>query len=110
VYARGVDNLHVAVLVLPVQFFRTGVDTGLVVTQLQETLDTTRRVLGALTVVAVGQVHDETGALEPLAFSGSDELVNDTLSVVAVDQCCSWMPIICVTNRIVATQPILSWQ
>jgi hypothetical protein len=80
---RGVDDLHVTVLVLTVKLLRRWVDSGLVVTQLQESLYSTRRVLGSLTIVSVRQREYQTGSLEPFTFTGSEELINDTLSVVA---------------------------
>jgi hypothetical protein len=39
-------------------------------------------VLRALTIVTVGQRHNETGSLHPLNLTGGNELINDTLSVV----------------------------
>ncbi|KAI3492962.1 hypothetical protein L1887_42337 [Cichorium endivia] len=80
---RGaVDDGHVAVLVLPVALLGRREAEGVVVAELEEPLDPRRRVLGTLTVVAVGQVEHETGALEPLALARGDELVDDALGVV----------------------------
>lgn len=80
-----VNDLHVAVLVLPLQLFRRGVNPGLIVAELEESLDTTRRVLGTLTVVTVRQGENQTSSLEPFSLTRSNELVNDTLGIVAVD-------------------------
>src|SRR6478609_5852682 len=81
-HSRRVNHLHVAVLVLPVELFGRGVHARLVVAELEETLETAGRVLGTLTVVTVREVHDETCALEPLALTSSEELVDDALRVV----------------------------
>jgi len=75
-------NLHVAVLVLTVQLVGLGEDTGLLVAKLEPTLHASRRVLRALAVITVRQRHNQTGTLQPLGFTGGDELINDTLSVV----------------------------
>ncbi len=53
---RWVDDLHVGVLVLSIKLLWGRVDSGLVVAKLQESLQSTRRVLGSLTVVSVRQV------------------------------------------------------
>ena len=79
---RGVDDLHVAVLVLPLNLLRRGVHMRVVVAQLQEALDAAARVLRALAVEPVGHAHDEARALEPLALAGGNELVDDALRVV----------------------------
>lgn len=80
--AGHVDNLHVAVLVLAVKSVLRRVHAGLLVTELQPTLHSARRVLGTLAIVTVRQRKNKTGTLQPLGFTGSNELVNDTLSVV----------------------------
>jgi hypothetical protein len=80
---RGeVGNLHVTVLVLTDEFLTSGELSGVLVTELEVSLKTSRGVLGALTIVTVGQRHDKTCSLHPLNFTRSDELVDDTLSVV----------------------------
>ena len=48
-----VDELQVAVLMLTNEFLRSRVDEGVVVTELEESLDTSRRVFGTLSVVSV---------------------------------------------------------
>jgi hypothetical protein len=50
---RGVDDLHVAVLMLTVELLGRWVDSGLIITQLQESFYSTRRVFGSLTIVSV---------------------------------------------------------
>ena len=50
--------------------------------QLQVTLKTCRRVLRALTFVAVRQQHGQTAQTAPLVFTAGDELVNYNLSAV----------------------------
>lgn len=47
--------------------------------QLEVTLDAARGMVGSLTLVAVGQEHDDTGVLLPLLLGGGDELVDDGL-------------------------------
>ena len=78
----GVDDLEVAVLVLSADLLLRGEHVRVVVTQLEESLDSSRRVLRSLSVVSMGQRHDETSSLEPLSLSGRDELVNDDLASV----------------------------
>lgn len=82
--ARGghIGNLHVAVLVLAVELVGGGVDTRLLVAELQPTLHSARRVLRTLAIITMGQRQNKTGTLKPLGLSGSDELIDDTLSVV----------------------------
>jgi hypothetical protein len=77
-----VDDLHVAVLVLAVELVSGGEDTRLLVAKLQPTLHTTGRVLRTLAIVTVRQGNNQAGTLQPLRFTGGDELINDTLSVV----------------------------
>ena len=79
---RWVYDLHIAVLVLTLYLLGRGVNVRVVVAKLQESLNTSAGVLGTLTVVAVGQVHDKACALEPLPLAGGDELVDDALCVV----------------------------
>lgn len=80
--ASHIDNLHVAVLVLAVQLVLGWVRPGFLVAKLQPPLHSSRRVLRTLTIITVGQREDKTGTLQPLGFTSSDELVNDTLCVV----------------------------
>lgn len=77
-----VGNLHVAVLVLAVELVLRGEDARLLVAELKVTLHATRGMLRTLTVVTVRKSQNQTGALQPLGLSSSNELVNDTLSVV----------------------------
>ena len=65
VIGRGssVNDLHVAVLVLTVELLWRRVNSRFVITQLQESLNSTRRMLGSLTVVSVWQAEYETGSL-----------------------------------------------
>ena len=77
-----VDNLHVSVLVLTLELLLRRELTRVLVAQLQVTLETAGRVLGTLTIVTVGQRHDETRALHPLDLTRGDELIDDTLRVV----------------------------
>ena len=77
-----VGNLHVAVLVLAIELALRGEETGVLIAELQPTLHSTRGMLRSLTVVTMGQVHNQTRSLEPLGFTSGDELVDDTLGVV----------------------------
>ena len=80
---RGhVGNLHVAVLVLTLKLLGRGVDARILVAKLEETLDTSGRVLGTLAVITVGERHDKAGTLHPLALARGKELINDDLSSV----------------------------
>ena len=67
---------------LALNLIRRGEHVRVIVAQLQEPLDARARVLRALTIIAVRQAHHEPRALEPLALTSSDELVDDALSVV----------------------------
>lgn len=78
----AVRDLHVAVLVLTVELLRGGEDARILVAQLQESLHPARAVLGALTVVTMRQTHDQARSLQPLDFSGCNELIDDALCVV----------------------------
>ena len=53
-----------------------------IITQLKETFNPPTGVFRTLTVITMRQVHDQTSALEPFAFTGSNELINDTLSII----------------------------
>lgn len=57
-------------------------DARVLVRKLQVTLQTTRRVLRALAVVAMWQGHDQASPLHPLHLARSNELINDALSIV----------------------------
>jgi hypothetical protein len=77
-----VRDLHVAVLVLALELLDRREDARILVAELEEALETARRVLWTLAVEAVRQRHDETGALDPLLLASSNELINDALRVV----------------------------
>ena len=80
--ASHVDDLHVAVLMLAVQLVLGWVLPGFLVAKLQPPFHSPRRVLRTLAIVTVGQREDKAGTLQPLGFTSSDELVNDTLRIV----------------------------
>lgn len=84
VLGRGgsVDDLHVAVLVLAGELLGRGVDVRVIIAQLEVTLNTRGRVLGALAVITVGEGHNETGTLEPLLLTRGEELIDNALRVV----------------------------
>lgn len=67
---------------LPLNFLWRRVHMWVVIAELQEALDTGTRVLGSLAVVSVGQAHNQASALQPLALSSRNELVNNALRVV----------------------------
>jgi len=77
-----VGDLDVAVLVLAIQLVLRREHAGLLVAELEPPLQSAGRVLWTLAVVAMWQRHDQTGSLQPLGLSRSDELINDTLGVV----------------------------
>ena len=79
---RKVGNLHVAVLVLALQLVVGREDAGIFVAELQVAFNTSGRVLGALSVVSMGQGHDEARSLHPLDLTRRDKLVDDALRVV----------------------------
>lgn len=80
---RGhVSDLHVAVLVLALELLRSWEDTWVLRGQLKITLHAARGVLWSLSIISVWKGHNKTGTLHPLNLTGSDELINDTLSVV----------------------------
>lgn len=81
-WSRGVDNLHVAILMLTLNLFLGGEVVGMVITQLQETLNSAAGMLRALTIITVGEVNNQTSTLKPFPFASRNELVNDTLGVV----------------------------
>ena len=54
----------------------------MVVAELQETLEPSARMLWTLAIVAMGQIHYQASTLQPLAFPGCDELVNNALGIV----------------------------
>lgn len=81
-WSRGVDNLHVAILMLTLNLFLSGEVVGMIITQLQETLNSSTGMLRALTIITVGEVNNQTGTLQPFPFASRNELVNDTLGVV----------------------------
>ena len=68
---RGIYDLHITVLMLPLDLLRRGVHIRMIITKLQEPLETSARVLGALPVVAMGQRHNQARALQPLPLARS---------------------------------------
>ena len=77
-----VGNLHVAVLVLSVNLVGGWVNARILIAKLEVTFQSAGRVLRALTVISMGQRHDETRSLNPFRFTRGNELINDTLGVV----------------------------
>lgn len=82
-WGSHISDLHVAVLMLAFQFIWGRIDAGIFVAQLEVSLHTSRRMLRSLSIIAVGQRHDETRSLHPLDFTGSDKLIDDALGVVS---------------------------
>lgn len=58
-----VGNLHIAVLVLTIDLIWAWEDARILVAELEISLNSTRGMLGTLTVVTVRQRHDEAGSL-----------------------------------------------
>ena len=54
-WSGHVHDLHIAVLMLPRYLLLVREMVRMVITQLQETLDTRRRMFGTLTIIAVRQ-------------------------------------------------------
>lgn len=81
-WLRKVSDLHVAILVLTVELVRGWEYAWIFVAELEIPFHTSGGVLRTLTIVTMGQAHDQTGSLQPLHFTRSDELVNNALSVV----------------------------
>jgi hypothetical protein len=79
---RHISDLHIAILVLAIKLVRRREDARVLVAKLEISLHSSRRVLWALAVVSVRQGHDKTSTLKPFHFTGSDELIDDTLRVV----------------------------
>jgi len=80
--AGHVGNLHVAVLVLTVQFCGAREFPGVLVAQLQVSLHSPRGMFRALSVISVGEGHHNAGTLKPFHLPGGNKLINDTLRVV----------------------------
>jgi len=78
----NVANLPVGLLDGTAVFERRN-DIGVVVGLLEEALETSGRVLGALAFVAVREEHNETRLLLPLVFLRSQKLVDDDLGTVS---------------------------
>ena len=63
-------------------FFLRGEVVGMVIAQLQETLNSATGMLRALTIITMGEVNNQTSTLQPFPFASRNELVNDTLRIV----------------------------
>ena len=50
---RAIDDLHVAVLMLPLKLHIGGIDMRMIVAELQESLNPAARVLRSLSIVAM---------------------------------------------------------
>jgi len=85
--AGEVGDLHVAVLVLAVEFFRRWEDSWVFVHQLQVTLHSSTAVFRTLTVVTVRKREYESRALKPLDFTTCNELIDDDYKKLALGYC-----------------------
>ncbi|KAH3659666.1 hypothetical protein OGATHE_005711 [Ogataea polymorpha] len=81
-WRRWVRNLHVAVLVLSLELLWGREVARILITKLQVSLESSRRMLRSLSIVTVGQREDNTGSLFPLGLTSSNELVNNDLCSV----------------------------
>ena len=81
----GVDELHVAILMLSNELLGRGVLEGVIVAELQESFDSRTRVLRSLSIVSVRKRHDQTRSLEPFLLSRGDELYR-TMSVSGTEE------------------------
>ena len=73
-----IDKLHIAILMLSNELLRRRVLEGVIVAQLQESFDTSTRVLGTLSIVSVRKRHDETRSLKPFLLSRGDKLHSES--------------------------------
>jgi len=78
----GVGNLHVGILVLTLQLIGTGEVSGVFVTELQESLESGRRVIRTLTVETVGERQNKTRALSPLDLTSGNKQIDNNLGSV----------------------------
>lgn len=77
-----VGDLHIAVLMLSVNVISSWENTGILVAKLEISLHSAGGMLWALSIVTVGEGHNEARSLDPFDFSGCDELIDNTLSVI----------------------------
>ena len=80
--SRRVDNLEVAVLVLALNLLGSWVDMGMIIAELQEPFQATTGMFRSLSVEAMGQIHNQTSALQPFPFARSNKLVNNDLGTI----------------------------
>lgn len=59
-----------------------GENTGVLVTQLEISLNSPGRMLGTLSIITVRKRENQASTLMPLSFTGSNELIDDTLGIV----------------------------
>jgi len=81
---RAIDNLHVGVFqdILVVVINTIERNDIILVTHLQKSLHSGWRVLGTVTIVAMGQKHDETISNIPFRLSRDNELINNNLCAI----------------------------
>lgn len=87
---RRVNDLKVAILMLPLHHVLIREHVRVVVAQLEEPFDSTGRMLRTLTVVSMGKGHHHARSLHPLSFTGRDKLVDDDLATVCEISELSW--------------------
>lgn len=67
---------------LAIEFVGVREDARVFIAELEVTLHAAGRMLGALSIVAVGQRHDQARSLQPLDLPRRDELIDDALRIV----------------------------
>lgn len=83
--SRTVDNLHIGALqnIASRGAFCVSWDATVLISQLQESFHSARRVLWTISVESVRKEHNKTVFHIPFGFTGAEELINDNLSTVS---------------------------
>ena len=81
---RGaVHHLHIAILHLPADSrIHSWENIRVIVTELQESFQTSTTMFGASTIIAMRKQHHQSSALKPFLLTTGDELINDALRIV----------------------------
>jgi hypothetical protein len=81
---RTIDNLHVGSLqnVGSRSGLKVGWDSAVLISQLQESFHSARRVLWTVSIESVRKKHNKTVFHIPLGLTRAEELINDNLSSV----------------------------
>lgn len=79
---RWVNNLHITILMLPLDLLWRGEMKRMIITQLQEPLNPPTRMLRALSVIPMRKRNNQTSALQPLPLTRSNKLIDNTLRII----------------------------